>query len=358
MHPLKVVQPYPFNQWWVAAYAKEVTRQILPRTILGYRMVFYRTEGGDAVGLSGICPHRSFPLEKGHLVGDALQCGYHGFTFDQTGTCVHVPSQVGVPTRSNLRKFPVAERGELIWVWTGEEGSVDFSKLPDVQDIGLGVEGWAVEQHPMVTIQGRYTLLIDNLLDLSHVSFIHSDTIPGGDAVAGIPVEVLETTKSLMVQRVAKNLPPNPYIKFQFPANEGPVDQHFDAEYLGPNLIRTGGTVYEASHEKALGTQNFIHCITPESPGSVHYHVITARDFGQANAALGATNLHMGTLILPQDMIAIEAIEKVLQSLSTAPREVSARVDTGALKARYRLEQQIKSELGTTAQERPHPLTT
>ncbi len=71
MHPLKVDQPYPYNCWWVAAYSSEVTREILGQTILGERVIFYRTEAGEAVALVGICPHRSFPLANSWLVGDA-----------------------------------------------------------------------------------------------------------------------------------------------------------------------------------------------------------------------------------------------------------------------------------------------
>jgi phenylpropionate dioxygenase-like ring-hydroxylating dioxygenase large terminal subunit len=202
----------------------------------------------------------------------------------------------------------------------------------------------------MVTIKGRYTLLIDNLLDLSHVSFIHADTIPGGDEVVRIPAEIVESPCSLRVERIARNLPSNPFLRFLHPQHDGAVDQHFDAEYLGPCLIRTGGTTYAARSGDALGTQNFIHGITPETESSVHYFVLTARDFGHDNGAIGARNLAMGTEIQPQDVEAIEAIERVLQSLPAPPREVSCRVDAGALKARRRLEAQIRSESAAEAE--------
>lgn len=342
MYPLNVEQPYPRNHWWVGAYSSEVGRDLLARDILGERVLFYRTEGGDAVALSAICPHRAFPLEKGRLVGDAVQCGYHGFTFARDGTCMLVPSQSAIPQNASLRRYPVIERGELVWIWTGTEAEADPARIPDVEAIGLGNAAWAVEQHPLATVNARYTLLIENLLDLSHVTFIHAETIPGGEKVVAIPVLVEETQHSLAVRRKGENLPLNPLIRMQFPEQEGPVHQDFDAEYMGPGVIRTGGAISDAASGRTLGIQNFIHMITPANPTRLHYFVNTARNFGLNDPTLGNVNLGMGTRIQPEDIDAIEAIEAVLQSGVTLPREISARIDNGALKVRRRLEAHIK----------------
>lgn len=344
MYPLAVEQPYPRNQWWVAAYASEVGRELMMREILSERVLLYRTEAGQAVALGAICPHRAFPLENGRLVGDAVQCGYHGFTFGADGGCRLVPSQSGVPQKSALRRYPVVEIGGLVWLWTGSEENADPQLLPDLAAIGIGRSDWAVEQHAPVTIEGRYTLLIENLLDLSHVTFIHATTIPGGERVAAIPVTIEEDEASLTVVRRGENLPSNPLIRKQFPDQEGPIHQHFDAQYISPALICTGGTMTDAASGRRLGTQNYIHMITPASPTRVHYFVNTTRDFATDNPALGEMQIAMGSRIQPEDIAAIEAIERVLQSGATLPTEISARVDNGALKVRRRLEAQIRLE--------------
>lgn len=344
MHPLKTRQPYPRNQWWAAAYSSEVGRELLGRTILGERIILYRTERGEPVILSGLCPHRAFPLEKGCLSGDRVRCGYHGFAFSASGTLEEVPSQTAIPAKADLRRYPVAERGGVVWIWTGTEALADETLLPDMAALGPGNRAWATEQHRLATIAARYTLLIDNLLDLSHASFIHADTIPGGNFVAGLPVDLVETPESLNVRRKGNGLPPNPFFKLMFPDHTGPLDQSFDAEYFGPHLIRTGGALYDSAKGTLLGTQNYLHLITPETPSSLHYFVITSRDFATGNPALGQTHVDMGLRIQPQDKAAIEAIELVLQGLDSPPREVSARCDTGALKVRRRLETQIRAE--------------
>jgi vanillate O-demethylase monooxygenase subunit len=155
------------------------------------------------------------------VVGDTVQCGYHGFQFGPNGACQHVPSQSSVPQNARLRSYPVMEHGGLIWIWTGAVELADPAKIPNVAAIGLGRADWAVEEHPFKTVDGRYTLLIENLLDLSHVTFIHDKTIPGGEKVAAIPVSVIETETSLTVQRRGENLPLNPCSRCNFPNRPG-----------------------------------------------------------------------------------------------------------------------------------------
>ena len=348
MHPFNHVQPYPFEQWWVGAYSGEVGAAILPRMILGAPLIFYRTQAGEPVALAGICSHRSFPLAGAKRAGDQVQCPYHGFTFASSGQCVRVPSQATVPARSALRRYPCVEKGGLVWVWTGDADRADPAMVPPIEAMGLGELGWIADVSPIVTIKCRYTLLIDNLLDLSHASFIHSDTIPGGEAIAAIPTEIVDGDESLNIRRIGRGLPANPLLRMQFPEHDGAVDQHFDAEYFGPNLIRTGGKVSRAEDGAPLGTQNFIHGITPAAPHQVHYFVITTRNFGADNPALSAFNLSMGDRIQPQDIAAIEAIEAMFQSLAAPPSEISCRADTGALKARHRLAAQIAREHAPT----------
>lgn len=345
MHPLNQHRPWPLDQWWIAAFSGEVTEGLLARTILGQPLVLYRTAGGEPTALSGVCPHRSFPLAQAIRDGDTIQCPYHGFTFDAGGACVRVPSQAGVPDRSRLRHYPTVELGGAVWVWTGDPARADPATIPDVTAMGMGAPGWASDVSPMVTIRGRYTLLIDNLMDLSHASFIHADTIPGAGFIASIPAEMVDGAESFTVRRVGQAIPPNPLTRRQFPHHDGPVDQHFDAEYVAPALIRTGGAIRVAGSDETLGTQNFIHGITPETAHSVHYFVVTTRDFAINDAELSAGNLAMGDRIQPQDIAAIEAIERTLAVLPEAPAEVSCRADTGALKVRHRLARQIAAEM-------------
>ncbi len=358
MYPLNLAQPYPFDQWWIGAYSSEVGRALLDRRILGEPVLMYRTQAGEPVALAGLCPHRLYPLIKGRLDGDVIQCGYHGFSYDQTGRCVRIPSQECVPSRFALRRYPLIETAGIIWIWTGKAAGASAAPLPDLESMGLGAEGWAVEQHPIATVKARYQLLIDNLLDLSHVSFIHSTSIPGGGAVVRLPCRISETKRSLLVERVGKALPSNPHYRFLFPSYEGAVDQHFDTEFFGPHLIRTGGDLHasnstSADEPRPLGVTNFLHGITPESPVSVHYFVMTARNFRTDDAAIAHANLTMGAMIQPEDIAVIESIESNVEEFASTGREWSVSTDDGAIRARRRLATQIRAERAATGQAMP-----
>lgn len=210
-----------------------------------------------------------------------------------------------------VKAYPVIERGGTVWLWTGEPELVDSALLPDLGALGLGPPGWGVEHHPRSLLKGRHTLLIDNLLDLSHASFLHEHSIPKAEAVARVPHELIATEQSINLRRLGRGMPSNPFFKLLFPEHDGAVDQSFHAEYRCPALIRTGGTLHDTTTQQPLGTLNFIHATPPQTPTSVHCFVMTARNFRRGDPAIAALNLKMGVAIQPQDALAIEAIEAV-----------------------------------------------
>jgi phenylpropionate dioxygenase-like ring-hydroxylating dioxygenase large terminal subunit len=113
------------NQWYVAAYAAEIGRGLFARTVLGEPIAFYRTGAGAIAALADRCVHRRYPLAAGNLVDDNLVCGYHGFTYDPTGTCVAVPGQKRVPRTARVPSYEVVEQDSLVWVWIGDPGRAD-----------------------------------------------------------------------------------------------------------------------------------------------------------------------------------------------------------------------------------------
>src|SRR5580693_8507636 len=91
------------NYWYVAATDSEVGRKPLSRMILGEPIVFYRTEDGAPVALEDRCAHRHLPLSMGKLVGDVLQCHYHGLRFATDGRCVGIPGQDHIPHGAKVK---------------------------------------------------------------------------------------------------------------------------------------------------------------------------------------------------------------------------------------------------------------
>ena len=102
------------NFWYVAAYDHEVARKPFGRKVLGEPIVFFRKQDGTPVALEDRCVHRHLPLSMGKVVGDHLQCHYHGLRYDCTGKCVKVPGQNAIPPSARIKAYPVEELGALL----------------------------------------------------------------------------------------------------------------------------------------------------------------------------------------------------------------------------------------------------
>jgi phenylpropionate dioxygenase-like ring-hydroxylating dioxygenase large terminal subunit len=193
------------NQWYVAAYGREVGRELLARTICGEPIVFYRSEDGQPVALSDRCVHRRFPLSKSNLDGNRIVCGYHGFTYDTGGTCVAVPGQKRIPCTARVPSYPVVEQDSFVWVWIGDADRAGETTIPRAP--WLNQEGWTAIDG-MEYLPARYDLLVDNLFDLSHETYLHAGYI-GTPEVAETPIttEVDDDASVVHVSRRRRGMP-------------------------------------------------------------------------------------------------------------------------------------------------------
>jgi vanillate O-demethylase monooxygenase subunit len=121
-------------------------------------------------------------LSQGKVIGNNIQCGYHGIVYGPDGNCVRIPSQGNLPASCRIRSYPAVEQWQWIWIWMGDPSLADPALIPDHHDMGLTDPEFvsAVVYHE--EIDARYPLLHDNLLDLSHVAFLHGSTLGGGSA--------------------------------------------------------------------------------------------------------------------------------------------------------------------------------
>ncbi len=163
------------NTRYVAAWSHEIqANHLLPRTITQIPLLFWRDQSGRVVALADRCCHRAAPLSKGRLEGDRIRCMYHGLLFDTTGKCVEIPSQEFIPPAAKVRAYPVVERYKWIWVWMGDIDRADPSLIPDTHY--LDDAGWRGTPGYMY-YDANYLLITDNLLDFSHLSYVHESTL-------------------------------------------------------------------------------------------------------------------------------------------------------------------------------------
>lgn len=164
------------NCWYVVAARADFDRTLKQRWVLGEPVCYYLAADGTPVVLDDRCAHRRFPLSRSRLDGDAIVCGYHGFTYGSDGQCLRIPSG-GDPRAVRVRSYPAVQRGPWVWIWTGSQpDQADPALIPwpdDVDDEGGDfVSGYT--HNP-----ANYSMLHENLLDVTHVEFLHGMAADG-----------------------------------------------------------------------------------------------------------------------------------------------------------------------------------
>jgi phenylpropionate dioxygenase-like ring-hydroxylating dioxygenase large terminal subunit len=352
MYPFTTDSGIVRNRWYIAGFAREITREPMERTLLGKPVALYRKEDGTPVAMYGLCPHRYFPLAKGKVRGDALVCGYHGFVFAADGKCIEVPSQ-GTGTGFCQPTYPIEERGPLCWIWMGDKDRADPGLIPPYGDLCIGEPGWRYSSENYLHLKGRAQLLIDNLMDLTHLPYVHHH-ISGGEAMANPKMREEERPASYRVVRTGK-LPWTEFNAIVWGAEnayDGLADFDQLTDFYGPELIRTGFPIHTAvpGHDSVppeLGTLHIMHGVTPETEHSTHYFGFSTRNFRQDSAELDAFQYHSDVKIRQQDVEAIEAVETRLDEAAARQRELLVKSDAPAVKVRRLIQALLDAEAGS-----------
>ncbi|MEP0201749.1 MAG: aromatic ring-hydroxylating dioxygenase subunit alpha [Halioglobus sp.] len=350
MYPFKYESSIVRNRWYMAAFSNEITREPMERTLLNKPVAMYRKEDGSPVAMYGLCPHRYFPLAKGRVEGDALVCGYHGFKFADTGECIEIPSQDTVTAKTCQPVYPLEERGPICWIWMGDPDKCDTDLIPPYHDFGLDQPGWHYSSESYFHLEGRAQLLIDNLMDLTHLPYVHFH-VPGGEAMAKVPISTEERELSIRVMRKVK-APWNPFfglIYGQDAAFEGVAELDSLSDFYGPEFIKTSlpnVTKLEGRDDvpDALGSLLIHHGITPETETTTHYFGFSTRNFRQGDEALDKFQQESDCKIRQQDVEAINAVEQRLDQASQFRKEISVRSDRPAFDARRKIEAMLAQE--------------
>lgn len=262
------------NAWYVAGWIRELAPgQMIARKFLGQSVVLFRTQGGLVGALEDRCCHRAMPLSEGHMAGEMIRCAYHGLEYDRAGVCTRIPSQDRIPTKAKVRSYPLHEQDALLWIWMGEPERADPSEIPHHAIHEDPAWGWRSEHFK---VDGNWQLLIDNLMDLSHLPYIHPHTI-GGDPDTHFRAKTVaeRTANGVFVRRHMPNSPPPPtYVAAK--GFEGRIDRWQEIEFMPVMLrIHTGACdvdtgAYEGRRDHGFSMMGF-HGITPETESTTHY---------------------------------------------------------------------------------------
>ncbi|MCW1986933.1 UNVERIFIED_ORG: vanillate O-demethylase monooxygenase subunit [Sphingomonas sp. R1F5B] len=267
------------NVWYAAGWSADLAPGArIARTILNRPVVLWRSEEGTASALEDRCVHRAMALSAGVVTGSRLRCAYHGLEFAADGRCVRIPAQDRIPETARVRHYPLVERQALMWIWMGDAEQADPSLIPDYpihEDAGYAWRGAHLQ------VNGNWQLLVDNLMDLSHLPYIHARTI-GGDPDLHFRTKTKSEKRGQTV-RVTRLMPDSePPPTYVDAANfQGKVDR-WQEVIFEPVFIRihtgacdAGTGAYDGPDYGALGTTRFsmrgCHAITPETETTTHY---------------------------------------------------------------------------------------
>ncbi|KMQ85444.1 iron-sulfur protein [Lasius niger] len=318
------------DAWYVVAYVHEMTDTPLERWALGRPLTIYRDSRGRAVVLDSTCPHRGYSLAKGRVVGDCIVCPYHGLRFDESGECVEAPSQDVPPQRMKVESYLVKEIAGWVWAWAGDRRKArPFPTLPGITD----GDDWIVDVRLYELVRARAQLMNDNLLDLTHVSFLHSDSI-GSPDVAATKQECSYGEVWASSRRYVRNAAVTPTLEAAWGIS-GPVDRELVQTFYLPAIhcgfdrfLRREPCDSEATD--VLACRRHFHAVTPATATSSHYFFARA---SERKATVRPPISIDYQKFIDQDIEAVELIEERL-GMGIVPNDVSLHSDAHALRTR------------------------
>lgn len=341
---LETPKTFPMNAWYVAAWDAEVSRKLLAREICDQKVVLYRKQDGTPAALADACWHRLVPLSIGTLVGDDVRCGYHGLVFSPNGRCVHMPSQETINPSACVRAYPVVERHRFVWIWPGDPALADPDLIPALP--WFDDPEWAGDGR-MTEVAADYRLVIDNLMDLTHETFVHSSSI-GNEALAEAPFQAFHGDRTARIERwvIDEEAPP-------FWAGQLGQTQHTDrwqiinflapsTIYLEVGLAPTGAGAPEGDRSKGVDMR-VIHIPTPSTAKTCYYFWCHLRSYRTGEQGLTRRILESGSGILIEDEEVIEAQQRAIDA---NPGHVfyNLNIDAGSMWARRAIDRMIADD--------------
>ncbi len=336
---------YLRNTWYVAARSDEIGEALTPMTILGEKIVLYRRADCMPVALEDACPHRKLPLSMGRREGDLVVCGYHGLTFDCTGACVASPTQPRIPSTARVRSYPVADRYGLLWIWMGEAEAADPATILTIPNFDNPT--WGSTRGGSMTCRCNYLYLVDNLLDPSHVAWVHVSSF-AAKGTEDTPLQVTVKDDGVTVWRWmrGRDLPPYyaPLVKFK-----GACDrlQHYEVRYPS---IAINMSIYTRAGEGGdpdnLPADAYVmvsyHFITPIDENTTQYLWMQHRNTDPNDAAITERITAGARTAFEEDRVILEAVHAGMANKATPHLDLA--LDAGALRFRRGLQALIDAE--------------
>lgn len=324
------------NAWYVAAWAREISRQPFARVLLGEPVVLFRRQDGAPVALEDRCCHRQLPLSMGQVEGDALRCGYHGLKFDATGACVEIPGQAKIPPQARVRAYPLVERYHWLWIWMGEPKRADPALIPNWW--WADHPEWAFSRPEPIHVRCNYQLVSDNVLDVTHLAYVHASSI-GASSITEFPATVEREARLVRLTRWIRDRPPPPLYR-DAGDFKGNVDRWQIVEHVPPCFSVNFAGCQDATTRIDLMA---LSAPTPETERTTHYFFGFVRNFKLDDPDVKRIFEVEFVKVFNEDIPVLEAQQRMHELKPEAPK-IDIGVDAAPLAARRMLEALIAAE--------------
>ena len=334
---------YLRNVWYMAGWSEELGDAVLARRVFDRPMAIFRTSVGIAA-IADRCPHRFAPLSLGEKRGDNLVCPYHGLTFDGSGTCVRNPFSEAIPAAARVDAWAAVEKHDAIWLWGGVPAEADETLIPDFS---------MVEDSASVRVVRGYTLLeapyefgTDNLMDLSHIEFVHKGSFAGNGVIFAGKHRVSDEGATLRSNWWMPGVKAPPHTVGVYPPDLD-CDHWLDMRWNAPASmhLEIGACPAGAPREGGMIAQQ-AHILTPASERTTHYFWASTRTNDLASVEMdGFLRQLFAQAFDEEDKPIIKAAYENLEGEDFwEAKPLSLGIDAGGTRARRKIETMLKAE--------------
>ncbi|MGO8828610.1 MAG: Rieske 2Fe-2S domain-containing protein [Steroidobacteraceae bacterium] len=339
------------DAWYVAALDGDLKDGLVPVKLLDEKIVLYRRTNGAPVALEDACVHRKLPLSMGYLRGDDIECGYHGMTYNAAGQCVRIPCSSRIPKGARVRSYPLVSRYGLLWIWMGRPELADPSSIFPVAH--WGDPSWGVTRGDAMTVDCNYLYMTDNLLDPSHVAWVHPSSF-GNAACASTPVEVKAHETGVIASRWMRRVEVAPlYVPFVRFGGLCDRLQHYEVRFPSHALIKAvfvpagaGGPEGER-HESAFVMDSY-NFLTPIDAEHTRYFWFQMRNVFPDDEGVSRLMAEGVRGAFEEDRAILNAVQKGFAETHTAHIDIA--IDSAPLRFRRRLRQLIDAQAPSAAE--------
>ena len=342
------------NAWYAVGHAGDVTSTPIRRIVTAVPLVLFRGSDGRTIALQDRCPHRFVPLSAGKVEGDTIACGYHGLRFDAAGACVHNPHGSGQITPSmSVRSFASVERYGFVWAWMGRPAEADPATLPDFS-LFLDESRYTFIRG-YTRIAANHELVADNLLDLSHVQYLHLD-FARSERLDSFTTEIVKEGTTVTAYLWKHDCSPNRFQRLFWDSASEKGDSRAHMRWDAPaNLyLDTGITEIGAPVEDGVCLPS-AHLVTPETEFTSHYFWTLGRNVKRDDPVLHEMLVEAGNGIFNEEdkpMIELQQAEMGRSADLRGSEAALVSADAAAMRARATLRQLLAKEAEKVTSER------